>query len=361
MAETAELFDEIEDYVRRAVAPLVAEIAALKAQIKSIPAGPKGDAGERGADGVNGKDGRDGERGADGLNGKDAEVDYDRIGSTIAVAVEKEVGKFPTPRDGRDGKDGRDGVDGKNGADGMNGKDADTDLIVRRVLELVPKPENGKDGAPGLNGKDGAPGLNGNDGERGADGVAGRDADESAIVTKVLALIPAPANGKDGAPGLNGKDGESIHPDSIRVMVNDAVEVSLAKAVAGMPKPVDGKSVDPAEVALLVNSEISRQLEALVPYIKGEPGDPGFSPDDLDITYDEEQDAVLVRLRKGDRVIERSVHVPFPRDGGVFRTGTIYRKGRCANYASAYWIAIRDTGEKGWVQDDWRLVLKRHG
>jgi hypothetical protein len=327
------LFDEIEDYVRRAVAPLVAEIAALKAQIKSIPAGPKGDTGER------------------GLNGKDAEVDYDRIGSTIAVAVEKEVGKFPTPRDGRDGKDGRDGVDGKNGADGINGKDADADIIVRRVLELVPKPENGKDGAPGLNGKDGAPGK---DGERGSDGIAGRDADESAIVTKVLALIPTPANGKDGSPGLNGNDGrdgidgKSANEEAIVDRVLSAVEDTVQKAVGAIPAPRDGRDGLPGLPG--------------TPGEKGIDGKDGFSPDDLEIEYDEDQDAILLRLRKGGAVVERSVRVPFPRDGGVYARGKSYRKGQVVTYGGSGFIAQRDTsapigGDP--PSTDWRLFVKR--
>src|SRR5690348_746982 len=110
--------------VERANAPLLLKIADLEARLASIPAGPRGEPGERGEP---------------GQNGKNAEVDYDRVGNVIAVAVEKEVAKFPIPRDGRDGKDGVNGRDGANGKDGAAGRDADTEVIVAKVLERMPK------------------------------------------------------------------------------------------------------------------------------------------------------------------------------------------------------------------------------
>lgn len=73
MAEAAEeLFDAIEDYVARAVAPLTAEISILKSQLRSMPVpkdGIDGQPGRDGRDGSPGIQGLPGDRGADGRDG----------------------------------------------------------------------------------------------------------------------------------------------------------------------------------------------------------------------------------------------------------------------------------------------------
>src|SRR5690348_15099141 len=43
--------------------------------------------------------------------------------------------------------------------------------------------------------------------------------------------------GKDGQPG---KDGESIHPDTVRAMLHDAMDEAIPRVVALIPKPEDG-------------------------------------------------------------------------------------------------------------------------
>ncbi|EAB4417264.1 collagen-like protein, partial [Salmonella enterica] len=62
----------------------------------------------------------------------------------------------PKPQDGKDGAPGRDGIDGKDGAPGRDGID-------------------GKDGAPGRDG------IDGKDGAPGRDGIDGKDADMSVV------------------------------------------------------------------------------------------------------------------------------------------------------------------------------------
>lgn len=354
-----ELFDAIEDYVARAVSPLLARIAELES--RSLLVGPRGESGPAG---INGKD---------GAPGKDADVDYDRIGNVIALAVEKEVGKFPIPRDGRDGKDGRDGVDGK---DGAPGRDADADVIVERVLAAIPKPEDGKDGAPGLrgekgadgrdgergpqgergdkgesgiNGKDGSDGRDGRDAEvdytkvlqgcadlirqqvaalptprdgvDGKDGTPGRDADEAAIVKRVLEVIPTPRDGidgKDGPKGDSGRDGRDGLP--------------------GVPGAHGEKGID------------------------GKDGMDGFSPDNLEIEWNDDDDALVVRLLANDRVVERKARLPIPRDADIYVKGKTYQKGQIVTYGGSAFIARRDTsaligGDP--PSPDWRLFVKR--
>lgn len=104
-----------QDLVTRALAPIVARLAALEQR----PAPADGKDGAPGKDGVNGRDGRDGAA-------------------------------------GRDGKDGERGIDGAPGTAGRDGA-------------------NGKDGAPGRDGKDGERGIDGRDGADGRDGVDGKD------------------------------------------------------------------------------------------------------------------------------------------------------------------------------------------
>jgi hypothetical protein len=334
--------------------------------------------------------------GRDGAPGKDAEVDYDRIGNIIAVAVEKEQGKYPRPKDGRDGRDGKDaapvdedalvrrvleqipapvideagiaaraaalvarpenGRDGKDGKDGRDGRDVDEDRVVARVLAMVPIP---KDGADGRDADETAivrrvleqipqpkDGVNGND---------GKDADEVAVVERVLARVPIPKDGRDG------KDGASVHQDTIRVMVEDAVDAGLTKAVSAIPRPQDGKSVDPVDVKRLVGSEVAQQFEALLPYLRGEPGPSGFSPDDLELELSD--DSVLtVRLKTDTRIIERSVALPILRNGGLYVKGRAYRKGAVVTYGGSSFVAERDTtapiGEDP-PSPDWRLFVQR--
>ncbi len=191
--------------VSQAVAPLQVKIAALEAQLASLPT-PK-----------------------DGKDGKDAEpVDLDVLALKAAELI-------PVPKDGKDGAAPDVEEVAKVAAllipapkDGRDGKDAEPVRpehiydAVRNFLVLHP-PEAGEKGDPGLNGKDGADGKDGiglagmlidkdgtlvgtlsdgsmhtlgrvvgQDGEKGADGLQG----------------PA------GANGLNGKDGtiENIYP-----------------------------------------------------------------------------------------------------------------------------------------------------
>src|SRR4029434_546329 len=51
--------------------------------------------------------------------------------------------------------------------------------------------------------------------------------------------------GDPGEPGEPGKNGEPIHPDTVALMVRELVE----KAVAGLPKAIDGRAGDPGRDA----------------------------------------------------------------------------------------------------------------
>lgn len=421
MAESAaiELFRSVEDYVARAVRPHAEQIAALEAKhasdvadlraqlaarpdakalaemlarsvAEAVSALPRPEPGKDGRDGANGRDGENGlpgmngkdgapgergERGPAGADGKDAEVDYDRIGNVIAVAVEKEVAKFPAPRDGRDGKDGKDGTNGK---DGAPGRDADAELIVVRVLERMPKPERGLQGEKGERGESGLqgergekgetgqigakgdPGERGDRGERGFDGMSAFEiAREHGFVGDAVAWLASLVgkDGADGRAGTDGKDGASVHPDSIKVMVRSAIEEALPAAMAQIPRPADGKSIDPAEVARMVDAEVDKQLTALLPLIRGEKGEPGLGINDL--RCEQIKGEGVVRLLIGEREVGRICGLPHER--GVYKRGT-YHEGAICTFGGSAFIALRDTSDPIGTDPpspDWRLLVKR--
>lgn len=414
------------------VRPLIDDAVRREVSAQPKPAG--GAPGRDGQDGINGKDGKDG---SPGIPGKDAEVDYDRIGNVIAVAVDKAIANAPKPKDGADGQPGKDaavdyallrefvdaavtnalaaipkpkdgepgprgergepgapgerGERGEKGEPGQNGRDVDDEVVVQRVLALVPAPKdgaNGKDGErgpqgergeagahgelgekgeSGLNGRDGAPGASGRDGAsafevarahgfvgdaiewlaslRGKDGTHGRDADESAIVQRLLTLIPKPENGRDGKDGINGKDAEIDHAE-----LAELVQRQVKDAVGEIPTPRDGRDGAPGVAGMPGE-----------PGENGRDGRDGWSPEDLEL---ELRDArmLIVRLRKGQRVVERTLKLALPLDRGVYVKGRRYEQGDVVTYGGSAYIAQRDTdapigGDP--PSPDWRLIVKR--
>lgn len=489
MAETAELalFDALEEYVARAIEPLQVEIASLRAELANRM---KGDPGEPGKPGD---------------PGPTTEVDYDRIGNVIAVAVEKAVGNIEKPKDGVPGKDAI--VDYSlvkefaaaaavnalaalpRAKDGEPGKDADESAIIEKVLARIPIP---KDGAPG---------------DRGADGNDGRDAvvDEDAIVERVRALIPVPKDGindKDGEPGrdadptvideavaksvaaqigfivgdeikrqmptiepgLQAPDVEAVvaravaaiptvpvfDPASIMPLIDEAVEArvkaieipsvdeaaiaervrtqlptvkdgapgrdfdpdlmraEIGRLFAEMPKP---ESVHPDTVAVMVRDQVTEALKTVRLPEDGKPGrdaldleilesidehrsypvgtfalhdggtllalrdtDPLAAADDAitagwkvtqdgikdmvrEETEDERVTRVVVRSTSGRRFAVDCVTASGMQDQGVYRPGMKYRSGDCVTFDESYWTARRDTA-KSPPGEDWRLILK---
>lgn len=184
---------------------------------------------------------------------------------------------------------------------------------VAAAVDALPKPENGKDGAPGrdgADGRDGAPGQNGENGRDGADGksftiedadqligqkMAGWELDfeRRAVATleKAVDRIPKPRDGVDGAPGVNGKDGA------------------------------------------------------------------GF--DDLQMDFDGER-TVSLKFVQGDRVKSVDLCLPIVVDQGVFKEGQQYQPGDGVTWGGSYWIAQKATGCKPDTPDSgFRLAVKK--
>lgn len=123
------------------------------------------------------------------------------------------------------GEKGDRGDAGEKGEAGDRGLTGDTGEKGERGIQGETGPI-GKDGVPGEKGEKGEPGLTaiGEAGERGPRGEKG----ETGLIGP---------QGQPGETGQPGQDGESIHPDTISLMV----VTEVAKAVALIPKAKDGE------------------------------------------------------------------------------------------------------------------------
>ena len=255
--------------VDRALPPIMVRLELVEA--RALERGEKGAAGTDGAPGQPGLDGKDGAAGRDGIDGASG-------------------------RDGLDGKDGAPGLDGKDGAAGRDGID-------------------GGPGAIGPVGDKGDKGDSGDVGPVGPVGARGDDADPVSIdeistairampefhaiivatVEKHLVANPPPngvqgESGRDGRDGfslsdfdtevkdggktlllkfgsgdteeiheldfsgLAGKDGRDIDPVNVAAVIDDAV----ARAMAAVPRPQDGKSVTLDDVRPLIDAAVGK-------------------------------------------------------------------------------------------------------
>lgn len=165
-----EMAAAVIDAVRRAVAAATKSIevrlAELESRIGSIPSGPagekgergergeKGDAGEPGLDGRDGKDGAPGERGVPGRDGRS--VSLEEVRAVLAEMV-KAVPAGPA------GKDGASVtvddvlpalerlIEAKASSWALDFERRAAD-VLQRAVDRLPKPVDGKDGAPGADG-----------------------------------------------------------------------------------------------------------------------------------------------------------------------------------------------------------------
>ena len=193
-----------------------------------------------------------------GRDGKDA--DADAIAEVVLGKVVKALEAVPPPKDGRDGKD----------ADPEVTKAAVT-AEVERVLATWPKPRDG------VNGKS-------------VDMVELSAQIVEAAVKAVQALPPAPA-GKDGA---NGRDASP-----------EQIEAAVAKAVAALPKPVDGVAGKDGRDGL-----DGKDGKDGVDGKEGPAGRDGVDGDDgKSISLDE------VRAMLADMVQKAVAQIPPPKDG----------------------------------------------
>jgi hypothetical protein len=322
------LADSTKGYVARALQPLEQRQAALEAAIKAIPAPAKGDKGDP---------------------GKDAPaVDVEAIVARVQAGI--------TPA--------------------RDGKDADPEVIraeVAKAVAAIPRP---KDGEPG---KDAYP------------------VDANEIAAAVLAEVRVPVDGKDG------KDAD---PEFIRTEV--------AKAVAAIPRPKDGESVHPDTVALMLRREVDAALANIKLPKDGEDGAPGRDALAIDIlptidetksyprgTFAEYRGGTIRAIRNTDpitgdlasagwaiaargvceeteelladgrttvrkttytcgRVLERKTKSAQIIYRDIFRPETEYDKGDIVTFGGSTWHCMVDKPtDKPGISDQWRLIVKK--
>lgn len=193
---------------------------------------------------------------------------------------------------------------------------------------------------------------------------------------------------------FKGDPGQSVTPEDVAPMV--AAEV--AKAVAAIPAPKDGESVEIAiediTDAVLrapgaIEAAVSKHLEANPPApgkdgvglagavidrdgalvvtltsgetknlgpVVGRDGKDGADFTDFDIDYD--GDRTITIKGRGGEITRR---VPVPLDRGYWREGMACEKGDIVTEGGSAWIARRDTKAKPALEhkDDWRLFARK--
>jgi hypothetical protein len=216
-------------------------------------------------------------------------------------ALERTIAELPTPNDGAPGPAG---PAGERGADGRDGID-------------------GADGAPGV------PGERGPQGEKGADAVVTAE-----MWTEALAANPdLVARALEANPHLIAKHVESYIKQNPPAPGRDGRD--------GLPGVPGAKGLDGKDGA------------------NGRDGADALDLDDFEVEAKDGGRELVFRLKRADRVIERSVTTAVPLDRGVYRAGESYRKGDTVTWGGSAWIAQRDTDAKPETDDSWRLSVKR--
>lgn len=208
------------DVIADAVAEMKAAVEARLATVRDGIDGKEGPQGPAGTDGVNGMDGAPGHDGAPGAKGDTGEQGPQGLpgapGEPGAAGAPGPKGEPGVGEVGPQGPPGTPGTPGAPGPPGEPGPKGDTG-------------ERGADGAPGKDGKDGADGKSVTvEDIRGAIEVevarALLDFERRATDTLQRAIdrMPKPADGKDGAPGRDGVGHDDVvetYEDDGRVLV----------------------------------------------------------------------------------------------------------------------------------------------
>lgn len=323
--ELAMIADATAGSIRTAMAKLEEKLAAeyerkLREHIAQLPAGPKGEKGDPG-ESIRGEKGEPGERGEKG--------------------------------------------DSIIGAPGNDADPVDVDALILRVAELVPKAENGKDGAPGRDG------IDGKDGERGTDGKDAPPVDVKAIEEAILSRIPKPQDGRDADPAL------------IQQFISSEVERAVSelpkakdgeRGERGEPGP-DGKSVELSEVEALARKAVDdhasqweldfeRRAQDLFQRVidrlpKPKDGRDGLGFEDLDVTHDGDGNVTFL-FKRGE--LEKAFTVRFPRQKfkGVYRQGEAYREGDDVTVDGSRYTALEDNpSDRPGTGKGWQLSVKK--
>lgn len=292
-----------------------------------------------------------------------------------------------------------------------NGKDAppvDVDSIVIRVAELVPRPENGKDADESAIliklGEQLRAELDKwprpKDGERGQDAPPvdtaaladevfsrirapqdGRDADMDQLrqfieesVARAVSGLPVPQNGQRGE---RGEAGESIHPDTVALMVRAAVD-QLPRPEPGKPGE-PGKSALEVEVRTGIDPEKSYPAGTIATYQGGtiraarntDPVTDGLQnagwqvlldgiADEKFIQSEDFRSLEFARTYTSGRTAAGTMNTPFMQHVGYWKAGE-YLRSQCVTQNGSTWYCVVDqtTEKPGEGSTHWLLIARK--
>lgn len=343
----------IREHVAAATKPLRDEIAELKASLAALPV-PK--------------------------DGKDADPEL------VRAEVARAVAEIPKPQDGKSVDLGvlftEIGAAATRAVEALpkmrDGKDADPEEIraeIARQVAILPRPRDGRDFDTAVLDIALARATEETHGfiteqidkriaalPKAIDHIELDDIISSAVQKSAVAIIKDCEKRFDDLPKpKDGKDGADADPAVVEQMVADAV--------ARLPRPADGKDVDPQAVAAMIRSEAERVIAEMPAPANGTDGEPGrdgkdgtdgVQLDDIDMELRGDRTLVF-SLMSGGQIVEKEVRLPWPLDRGTFRSGKTYEQGDCVTYAGNLWIATGDTSEAPGVGPAalWRMAVKR--
>ncbi len=320
---------------------------------------------------LQGRPGEDG-KSIKGEPGKDVSIE------TVRTLVEGEVSKaiqaIPLPKPGRDGEDGK-SVEPEavramvrelvaeipRPENGKSVDPAEVEAMIRKAVDAIPRPENGKDGKPVDPGVLEALVIKHVSAiPKPADGEDGKSVDMAEVeilVRRLFDAIPKPKDGENGkdanvevVAALVAKDLQARMTDVINTQVASLMGAAVEKRVSEMLEAIAAKAaalVPPGRDGISIQGDHGRD------------GTDGFSPDDFSLSIKDGR-TVVIAMRCGDRVIEKSLHLDgFPIYKGIYQSGASYSKDDTTTYGGSIWRALKDTKEppKG-PSDDWHLVVK---
>lgn len=165
----------------------------------------------------------------------------------------------------------------------------------------------------------------------------------------------------DVLKGDPGEDGSSITPEDVAPMIAEEV----AKAVAALPAPKDGKDAANIVEALKHEGELVLTLEdgrlirtGIRDGKDGAPGQNGFSLDDFDMEKGEDGRTFVLKFERGEVRHEYELTFPFPVYRSVFKDGTTYVPGDIVTWGGNAWHCDKETTGKPDC-GDWTLMVKK--
>ncbi len=195
---------------------------------------------------------------------------------------------------------------------------------------------------------------------------------DSAIAPVLLRLKAL----EDAAPARDGKDAD---PAEIQRMVDEAV----AKAVAALPRPENGKDGrDGADGVGLTGALIDRSGSLVLTFSNGdtkeigvvvgrdgkdgrdgadgEQGPAGFDLDDFGVSQGDDGRTIELHFERGDLRVTRELELPVAIYRGVFKEGETYAIGDMVTWSGSVWsCTVPGTDKPGDGSKGWVLAVKK--